>query len=287
MTHSETIAALAAALSAAQGQYPVIPRDRVVRIRTKAGGEYTFNYAPLDSILSALRPVLCANGLSVMQDIEDGAVSTMILHSSGEWWRGATVHVTPDEPGPKAVGSALTYAQRYSLRAALNVATDDDDDATTAAGDHMTVKAPQSPQDASTPRSDARHSEPANPVNAEGSDVNAGASQKHGSPCAVYGQVKGAIYPEEKRGKDGKAYHVASFDLLIPANANGGTVYHVTAWHDAADVAETLQNGEWVDITGTWNVWQGRVKINANSITFQQQTQQPAVDTTTDDEIPF
>lgn len=277
MTSSETIAALAAALAEAQGELTPVAFDR-------DNPFFHSRYATLTALREAMRPVFARHGLSVIQGAGvDGGIETTILHSSGEWLTSAGLPMKPVKDDPQGIGSLITYARRYGLAAAAGLVADEDDDAEGATHG----KAPQSPQDASTPRSDVRHPEPANPVNAEGSGVNAGASQKHGSPCAVYGQVKGAIYPEEKRGKDGKVYHVASFDLLIPANANGGAVYHVTAWHDAADVAETLQDGEWVDITGTWNVWQGRVKINANSITFQQQTQQPAVDTTTDDEIPF
>ena len=262
MTHSETIAALAAALSAAQGQYPVIPRDRVVRIRTKAGGEYTFNYAPLDSILSALRPVLCANGLSVMQDIEDGAVSTMILHSSGEWWRGATVHVTPDEPGPKAVGSALTYAQRYSLRAALNVATDDDDDATTAAGDHMTVAPRSGASAAPHPTSVVQTAAtPENPATASEGD-NAGVSRKKGDAVTLVGNVQGDVTTATITVKE-QPVEVAYFKIRTPEH---GECYDVTAWHGAREQSMKFRDGDEVEVIGTWNYYKAVWKINANVV---------------------
>jgi len=262
MTHSESIANLAAALSAAQGQYPAIPRSKTVRIRTKAGGEYSFQYAPLDAILAALRPVLAANGLAVVQDIEDGAVSTMILHSSGEWWNGATVKVLPEEPGPKAEGSALTYAQRYSIRAALNVATDDDDDATTAAGDHMTVAPRSGPPAASSPTPVVQTAAtPENPATASEGD-NAGVSRKKGDAVTMTGNVQGDVTTATITVKE-QPVEVAYFKIRTPEH---GECYDVTAWHGAREQSMKFRDGDEVEVIGTWNYYKAIWKINANVV---------------------
>jgi len=131
---------LALALSRAQSEFPLIGRSKTVSVRTKAGGTYTFAYAPLEAILAATKPVLAKHGLSVQQDSdESGAVWTIIRHASGDALRLAPVKIAPTESTPQAVGSALTYARRYSYCLALNLAADDDDDAGAAAGNETTT----------------------------------------------------------------------------------------------------------------------------------------------------
>lgn len=123
-----------AALAAAQGAFPIIPRDKTVKVTMKSGGTYTFAYAPLDTILAAVRPHLAANGLAVMQTMESDHVWTIITHASGVQIKLAPVKVLQTESGPQALGSALTYARRYSVTLALNLAADEDDDANGAQG---------------------------------------------------------------------------------------------------------------------------------------------------------
>ena len=56
---------LAAALAKAQSEFPPIPRDKTVTVQTKAGGSYTFSYAPLDTVLGAVRGPLTSNGFQL------------------------------------------------------------------------------------------------------------------------------------------------------------------------------------------------------------------------------
>ncbi len=137
---------LHAALSAAQGEFPPIEKSKTVKVTTKTGGSYTFAYAPLDSILGAVRPVLAKHGLAVTQLLtarEDGqpALETRILHSSGEQLGGvfplpaAVAMMTAQE-----IGSLLTYLRRYALVALLGIATEEDDDGNHATGNTATRK---------------------------------------------------------------------------------------------------------------------------------------------------
>lgn len=91
------------------------------------------HYAPLDAILSLVRPILAKNGLVIMQstggDGSYASVTTTILHSSGEYIRSDPLILRPSKLDPQGIGSALTYARRYSLSAILGIAGDDDDDA--------------------------------------------------------------------------------------------------------------------------------------------------------------
>lgn len=135
---------LAAALAAAQAQFPAIVKDRVASIPTKSGSTYRFKYADLADVLAAVRPVLAAHGLSVMQMIHRRFLVTALLHTSGQ--RVVSCADLMELPSDwKAYGAAATYLRRYSLSAMLGIAADDDADAPDtprAESDPQKVRAP-------------------------------------------------------------------------------------------------------------------------------------------------
>ena len=137
MLKSDTIAELAKALAQAQTAFDAIKRDRTVKVQTKTGGSYTFAYAPLDTILAAIRPALAQHGLSLVQasHIDNGAefLRTTLLHASGEYISNDTAVLVSDR-GAQAYGSALTYAARYGVTRLLCLASEDDDDGNAAEG---------------------------------------------------------------------------------------------------------------------------------------------------------
>lgn len=105
-------------------------------------------YADLSNVWEACREPLAANNLSVIQmpfTTDDGSVAltTMLLHSSGEWVRSTITSRTANQM-PQSIGSALTYLRRYALAAMVGVvAADEDDDGETAS--HPAAKATQQP----------------------------------------------------------------------------------------------------------------------------------------------
>ena len=123
VTRSESLAALAAALSKAQG---------VMEGATKAGlnPHFKSKYADLASVWDACRKPLADNGLSVVQlpggDGQTLSVTTILMHESGEWIEG-TMTMTPTKNDPQGVGSCLTYARRYALAATVGISPEDDD----------------------------------------------------------------------------------------------------------------------------------------------------------------
>jgi hypothetical protein len=134
MNSSPSIKELAAALAKAQSEFPKIPRDRTVEVATRSGGKYKFAYAPLDTIMDKIRPVLKSNGLAFMQSLNGESLSTTLLHTSGEWLASDPMPVRVADSGPQAFGSAITYARRYALTAILGIVTEDDDDGNAAEG---------------------------------------------------------------------------------------------------------------------------------------------------------
>lgn len=138
MHHSDSIKEIASALAEAQAEFPAIPRDRTVTVRTKTGGSYKFSYAPLDTILSKIKPTLRKNGLAFLQSVNGEALTTTLMHKSGEWITSDPLPIKVMEAGSQALGSAITYAKRYALSAMLGIATEEDDDGAAADGHEST-----------------------------------------------------------------------------------------------------------------------------------------------------
>jgi hypothetical protein len=140
MNQSESIAALAAALSKAQASITGALKD-------SANPFFKSRYADLASCWDACRKPLTDNGLAVIQTIEAGegraVLVTTLCHASGEWIKSYCPILTKDD-SPQALGSAITYSRRYALAAMCGLAQIDDD-AEAAQGRHK-VSAPQNPE---------------------------------------------------------------------------------------------------------------------------------------------
>lgn len=125
---------LFAALAKAQGAFPAIAKDKSARIQTKAGGAYSYDYADLATVLSAVRPALSANGLAILQqiallvDTNRVVVTTVLAHASGQCVMATLQLPVNDARDPRSIASAITYARRYSLIGMLGVAPADEDD---------------------------------------------------------------------------------------------------------------------------------------------------------------
>ena len=124
-TDRPNLGALYAALAKAQAEFPPIPRTRSVTVRSDKGN-YTFDYAPLDTILALCRPILGKYALAVTQKWTGDSLETVLGHQSGaELW--ATVRV-PAADSMQKRGAALTYLRRYSIQAILGIAAEEDTD---------------------------------------------------------------------------------------------------------------------------------------------------------------
>lgn len=124
---SNHINELAAALALAQGAM-----SNAVMNRTNP--HFKSKYADLSSVLDAIRAPLSANGLSVVQTMRTGdmgmVLRTTLMHASGQYI--ATEYPLPSTQRPHEIGSALTYARRYSLAALICNSADEDDDGNVA-----------------------------------------------------------------------------------------------------------------------------------------------------------
>ena len=92
------------------------------------------SYATIDQIIDEVRPILAKHGLFVIQtptneDATEVKMVTRIYHISGQWMESPPLTLKPQRQDPQAIGSAVTYARRYSLTSflALNTGEEDDD----------------------------------------------------------------------------------------------------------------------------------------------------------------
>jgi hypothetical protein len=87
-------------------------------------------YADLSGVVEAVVPALNANGIGVIQmpgfDGELVSLTTEMIHESGASVR-SVLRLKPTKADPQGVGSAITYARRYSLLAMTGAAPEDDD----------------------------------------------------------------------------------------------------------------------------------------------------------------
>lgn len=109
----------------------------------KVNPHFKSKYADLAEIIDTTREVLAKNGLSIVQmvKVKDYGVvlETTLLHSSGQAMSGEyPLPATTDKP--QVLGSALTYARRYSHAAICNIAAEEDDDANAAQADAKNIK---------------------------------------------------------------------------------------------------------------------------------------------------
>ena len=135
---SGSIGSLAAALAKAQGELTNPEKSLVGTIRSDDpdGAERMFRYASLSSGLDIVRKVLGQHEIATMQTtaIDQAAgivnLTTILAHASGEWiasdWPVCAIAETAT---PHRMGTALTYARRYSLFTLAGIAGEDDLDA--------------------------------------------------------------------------------------------------------------------------------------------------------------
>jgi hypothetical protein len=111
------------------------------------GGQKVYKYAPLPEILDVVRPLMHGHGLFLTMDTlsEDGraGVVARLLHVSGEFIEYGPL-MLPAGNDAQSAGSAITYARRYLLCAALGIAADEDDDGAKAKSWGEPVKRPRS-----------------------------------------------------------------------------------------------------------------------------------------------
>ena len=105
-------------------------------------------YVPLENVAEAITESATKHGLAFSQyatTTETGNVSvgTIVFHESGEFIEFPPLILKPENTKPQSIGSAITYAKRYSLSAVFGITSDKDDDGNKANGNGEPQKQPQ------------------------------------------------------------------------------------------------------------------------------------------------
>lgn len=123
----EPLAALHAALVAAQAAFPPIQRNRTVEVPTKSGGKFSYSYTTLDEILEKTRKPLTDNGLALLQWMTGEGLQTELRHIGGGVL--SRTFPWPSMPAnPQDLGKLVTYLRRYEVSCALGLASEEDTD---------------------------------------------------------------------------------------------------------------------------------------------------------------
>lgn len=123
MNTSPQLNEIAAALSKAQGELKNVTKDA-------KNPHFKSDYATLDAITEAVRPVFAKHGLAIVQipTFRDGAciVESLITHNSGQFISGES-SAPVSKADAQGVGSATTYLRRYATAGIAALAQTDDD----------------------------------------------------------------------------------------------------------------------------------------------------------------
>jgi hypothetical protein len=127
MNTSDSIGKISEALAKAQAELTNPPKN-------KENPHFKSKYVDLSDGLDCVRKVLSKNHIAFVQSttIVDGMIvmHTRLMHISGEWLE--SIYPVSGLDKHQAMGSAMTYARRYSLFAMVGIAGEDDDDGNTA-----------------------------------------------------------------------------------------------------------------------------------------------------------
>lgn len=133
------------AIAAAKAEIPTIRKNRHVGFESKRtdGARTDYAHEDMAEIAKVITPILSKCGLSYRfrthyAPNEPVSVTCIIAHELGHSEEN-TLPAPPDNSGNKnsiqAIGSTVTYLQRYTLKAALGLAAGADDDGRASGGD--------------------------------------------------------------------------------------------------------------------------------------------------------
>ncbi len=148
MKTSDTIKELSGAFVAAQSELKNATFDA-------KNPHFGNRYASLAGMRDGVVEVLSKHGLAIIQgtafDSGIATVNTRLVHKSGEWIESVYPFAVDK---PQAMGSAYTYARRYSLAAICGIASEEDDDG--AEGSKTTPAKPAAVKPVAVPKAEAR-----------------------------------------------------------------------------------------------------------------------------------
>jgi hypothetical protein len=123
---------LLAAILAVQAEAPTLKKNAT-------NPHFKSRFAPLDTIVETIGPLLAKNGLvwltkpSFDETSGEPTLKYKLAHAPSKEAEEGEMKLLLSKGDPQGQGSAITYARRYALCSVLNLVADDDDDGARAA----------------------------------------------------------------------------------------------------------------------------------------------------------
>lgn len=138
---NEARKAFVTAMAAFRAQAPLIEKTKGVKDKN---GKEMYKHATLDAVCNQVGPMLGAHGISYGWETSHGdqgriRVTCVLTHQLGHAERNyleAGADMSGNKNAVQAIGSTVTYLQRYTLLAACGLATQDQDDDGRGQGGH-------------------------------------------------------------------------------------------------------------------------------------------------------
>lgn len=194
-----------AALARAQKMFPPIKKSRTAKVKMKAGGEFSYNYADLADVLTAILPCLTTEEICVRQPIRriEGRMYlvTELHHSSGQSASDDGIPLGPNND-PQAFGAELSYARRHGLCGMAGVAPEENEDTQVSKNAQQRDKALTEAQQRTEAASKAAVLEDATPItNEEAAHIKDELKRTERKAAQLYefvGQKVGTLIPARK-----------------------------------------------------------------------------------------
>lgn len=127
MEMSEKIDKIMPALLSVKRQMGAVKKDA-------ANNFFKSKYADLNNYLEEIEPVLQSNGLVLLQPCSGRTVKSIIFHAESGQYVSSSMELIMVKEDNHALGSAQTYARRYSLAGLLAFQSTEDDDGEASVG---------------------------------------------------------------------------------------------------------------------------------------------------------
>lgn len=111
------------------GLYPKLhaAKQKIGKVVKNANNpHFKKSYADINALVESVEPLLIEQGLLLLQPIEDGVVSTLIIDIESGQSVVSSMRL-PEIQDPQKIGSAVTYYRRYTLQSLLSLQAEDDD----------------------------------------------------------------------------------------------------------------------------------------------------------------
>lgn len=113
--------------------------------KTGYNPHFKSHYADLPALVNAGRDLLATNGLAITQltrvsETGEILLVTTLAHISGEWMKGE-YPIRSLKGDPQSLGTAFSYARRYTYAGALGITAVEDDDGNAASGEAVNGQA--------------------------------------------------------------------------------------------------------------------------------------------------